>query len=79
MIRLINKFEHVVHSIISIIIMVVLAGATAYFLYRFLRRPLVTGDPHDVPRLVQPIEQTFEQMTKMVTPSEREPKEEQAP
>ncbi|MFO0968512.1 MAG: DedA family protein [Gemmataceae bacterium] len=44
-----NEFEHVK----SIIILVVVLAVAGYFLYRFLRKPMVTGEPEDVPKLAE--------------------------
>jgi membrane protein DedA with SNARE-associated domain len=37
----------------SILILVVIVAVAAYFAYRFLRRPQVTGDPAEMPPLVE--------------------------
>jgi membrane protein DedA with SNARE-associated domain len=48
-----------------ILILLALLGVAGYFAYRFLRRPMVTGDPKDVPPIIQPMQHTLEQMAKM--------------
>jgi hypothetical protein len=47
----------------TIIILVVLVAVAAYFLYRFLRRPVVSGTPEEVPKLVSQMTEKLEQMT----------------
>ncbi len=47
----------------TIIILVVVLAVAGYFLYRFLRRPVVSGTPEEVPKLVSQMTEKFEQMT----------------
>ena len=47
----------------NIIILVVVLGVAGYFTYRFLRRPMVTGSPTEVPKLVEPMSQTLDSVT----------------
>jgi membrane protein DedA with SNARE-associated domain len=56
---LVQNVEHV-KNIIILVVVVALAG---YFLYRFLRKPVVTGDPQDIPPLVEQVKDTLEQVT----------------
>lgn len=63
--RIISLIKDEAELVKSIIILVVVVGLAGYFLYRFLRRPMVTGDPKEVPAIVNPIEHTIEQMTAM--------------
>jgi membrane protein DedA with SNARE-associated domain len=42
-----------VHRVKSIIILVVIVAVAAYFAYRFLRKPMVTGGPEEIPHLVE--------------------------
>jgi membrane protein DedA with SNARE-associated domain len=58
-----NLVKHGMEHVKSIIILVAVLGVAAYFTYRFLRRPMVTGDPQEVPRLVEQVTHTLEQMT----------------
>jgi membrane protein DedA with SNARE-associated domain len=58
-VSLVEQVEHV-KNIIVIVVVVALAG---YFLYRFLRKPVVTGDPEDIPPLVEQVTHRIEQMT----------------
>ncbi len=61
----------------SIIILLVVLGVAGYFLYRFLRRPMVTGDPKDMPPMVGPVTHTLEQVTGKIIHSK--PKTEPSP
>jgi membrane protein DedA with SNARE-associated domain len=48
-------------------IMVVAAvGVIGYFLYRYLRKPVLTGDPHEMPPGVEQVTHTLEEMTSKV-------------
>jgi membrane protein DedA with SNARE-associated domain len=58
-VSLVAQVEHV-KNILIIIVVVALAG---YFLYRFLRKPVVTGDPQDIPPLVEQVTHTIEHVT----------------
>ena len=49
-----------------IIILVVLAGVGAYFVYRFWRRPMVTGNPNEMPPIVGPVTEKLESMADSV-------------
>ena len=44
----------------SIAILVALLAVAGYFTYRFLRRPMVEGNPKDVPKIAQPVQHTLE-------------------
>src|SRR5581483_8747351 len=46
-----------------IIILVVLAGITAYVIYYFFRKPVVTGSPQEMPPLVESVTHRLEDMT----------------
>jgi membrane protein DedA with SNARE-associated domain len=50
-----NEVAQVKH----IIILMAILGVAGYFLYRFLRRPVVTGDPKDIPPLPGQITHTI--------------------
>jgi hypothetical protein len=68
---MVNLVKDEAETVKSIIVMVVVVGVAAYFLYRFLRRPLVTGDPQEVPSIVNPMQGALNQMTnKIMHPSE---------
>jgi hypothetical protein len=49
-VELIKRFEHGVESYIKpLLILVALLGVIGYMLYKFLRHPVSTGDPSDIP------------------------------
>src|SRR5206468_4289329 len=50
----------------SAIFVVVVLGITAYFLYRFLRKPMLTGDPHEMPKLVEQVTEKLDSASKMI-------------
>jgi membrane protein DedA with SNARE-associated domain len=50
----------------TVIILVVLVGGAGYFLYRFLRRPMVTGNPSDVPSIMEPVSYGVDHMTSKI-------------
>ena len=45
-------------------ILVALAGVAGYMAYRFLRKPVVTGNPHEMPMLVEQVTDSLELTTK---------------
>jgi membrane protein DedA with SNARE-associated domain len=45
------------------IMLVVVAGVALYFAYRFLLKPMVTGDPKEMPPIVGQVTNKIEQMT----------------
>lgn len=47
----------------NVIILVVVVGVTGYFMYRFLRKPVVTGSPAEVPAIVEPMSHTLDSVT----------------
>jgi membrane protein DedA with SNARE-associated domain len=51
-----------------IVILVVVGGVAAYFTYRFLRKPVVTGTPEEVPALIEPVGHTFDTVTQTILP-----------
>jgi membrane protein DedA with SNARE-associated domain len=57
--KLLEDVEHVK----SILVLVAILAVAGYFLYRYLRRPVVTGDPTDVPKLVEQVRHTVEEAT----------------
>lgn len=64
-----DEAEHVK----SIIVLIVIVGVAGYFLYRFLRRPVVTGDPKELPPLVNPVQETISQMTSKIMHHDKGP------
>jgi hypothetical protein len=51
-----GPFEQAKH----LIVIVVIVAVVAYFLYRAYRKPMVTGDPTEVPPLVDKVTHTLE-------------------
>jgi membrane protein DedA with SNARE-associated domain len=49
-----------------IIVLAVLVGVTLYVFYRFLRKPVVTGSPQEMPPLVEPVMHRLEDMTQRI-------------
>lgn len=62
-----NEFEHVK----SIIILIVVLAIAGYFLYRFLRKPMVTGDPKEMPPLADKVSSTLDTVTSRIIHPER--------
>jgi membrane protein DedA with SNARE-associated domain len=60
---LINEGINRVHSILILVALIAVAG---YFAYRFLRRPVVTGGPEEMPRIVEQV------TTKIILPKGQE-------
>jgi membrane protein DedA with SNARE-associated domain len=60
---MIKIIKNDVEQVKSIIVIVVVLGVAGYFLYRFLRRPVVTGDRTELPSLVEQVTHTVEQVT----------------
>jgi membrane protein DedA with SNARE-associated domain len=56
---LVERAEHVKFWIM----LVVVAGIVIYVTYRLLRRPVVTGDPKEMPPVVGPVANKLEQVT----------------
>lgn len=47
----------------NIIILVVVLGVSGYFMYRFLRKPMVTGSPGEMPAIVEPMSHMLDSVT----------------
>lgn len=68
---IVNLIERDLERVKWIVILVMLVLVAGYFLYRFLRKPIVTGDPGDMPPLVENVSHKLEQMTtKIMKPRE---------
>ena len=52
-----------VEQLKSIILIIVIAAVIGYLVYRALRKPSVTGDPHEMPQLVEQVTHTLEHVT----------------
>jgi membrane protein DedA with SNARE-associated domain len=64
--RMVAIVKEDVELVKTIIILVVLVALTAYLLYRFLRRPVVSGAPEEMPKLVGQVTEKLEQMTSKI-------------
>jgi len=51
--RIVDLIKNEAGKMKSIIILVVLIGVAGYFAYRFLRKPMVTGNPSEMPKIVE--------------------------
>jgi membrane protein DedA with SNARE-associated domain len=60
---MVNLIRHEFANVKYIIILVVVVAVAGYFAYRFLRRPMVTGGPEEVPPLVEKVTHTIEGVT----------------
>lgn len=61
--RMVSLIREEVETAKSIIILVVVVGVAGYFAYRFLRRPMVTGDPQEMPPLAEEVAHTLDSVT----------------
>ncbi|MCI0740514.1 MAG: DedA family protein [Gemmataceae bacterium] len=50
----------------SIIIIVVIAAVVLYFAYKMFKRPVITGDPHEMPKLVEQMTDTLDLTSKIM-------------
>jgi len=57
----------------TVIILVVLVAVAGYVLYRFLRRPMVSGAPEEMPSLVGQVTGRLEQMTTKIMHPHKSP------
>jgi len=71
--QIVELIENEAGKVKSIIILVVLAGVAAYFAYRFLRKPLVTGNPHEMPKIVEQVTDTLDLTSKNLPPLNSHP------
>lgn len=67
--RIVDLIRNEAGKVKSIVILVVLVGVAGYFAYRFLRRPVVTGNPHEMPKFVEQVTDSLELTTK-ISPSD---------
>jgi membrane protein DedA with SNARE-associated domain len=56
----------------AILILVALLAVAGYFTYRFVRRPMVEGNPKDVPSIALPVQHAVEQISKIVQPAAKD-------
>jgi membrane protein DedA with SNARE-associated domain len=57
-----GPFEQAKHLIVLVVIVIVVG----YFVYRALRKPVVTGDPAEIPPLVEQVTHRLEQVTSKI-------------
>jgi membrane protein DedA with SNARE-associated domain len=60
---MVDMIQNQYANVKSIIIIVVVVGVVAYFTYKFLRKPVVTGDPKEIPPLVEKVTHTIGEVT----------------
>ena len=63
---MVTLIQEKAETVKSIVVLVVVLAVGSYFVYRFLRRPMVTGDPHEMPPGVEQVTHTLEQMTSKI-------------
>ena len=61
--RMVTIIKGKAEMVKSIVILVVLVGVAAYFVYRFFRRPVVTGNPSEMPQIMEPMSKSLDSMT----------------
>jgi membrane protein DedA with SNARE-associated domain len=61
--RMVAIVKEEAEKVKGIIILVVLVALAGYLVYRFLRKPMVSGAPEEMPKLVEKVTGTLEQMT----------------
>jgi membrane protein DedA with SNARE-associated domain len=64
--RMIAIIEAKAELVKAIIILVILGSLAAYLVYRFLRKPVVMGNPRDVPTIMEPVAYGTDQVTKQI-------------
>jgi membrane protein DedA with SNARE-associated domain len=67
--QMVDLIENEAGKVKSIIILVVLVGVAGYIAYRFLRKPVVTGNPHEMPKIVEQMTDTLDLTSKIIVPS----------
>jgi len=63
---MVDLIERNAQTVKAIVILVLVLAVAGYFIYRFLRRPVVTGDPHEMPPLVEQVTHKLEQMSTII-------------
>jgi membrane protein DedA with SNARE-associated domain len=64
--RMVTLIQEEAGKVKSIVILAALVGVAGYLLYRFLRRPMVTGNPGDVPSIMEPVSFGVDQITSKI-------------
>jgi membrane protein DedA with SNARE-associated domain len=67
--QIVELIQNEAGKVKSIIILVVLAGVAGYFAYRFLRKPVVTGNPEEMPKIMGQMTDSLELTLKNPLPS----------
>ncbi len=57
---MVNLIKKDVETVKHVVIVAVIGAVAVYLLYRFLRRPVVTGNPREMPKVVRRVEQSIE-------------------
>jgi membrane protein DedA with SNARE-associated domain len=70
MVAIIKEDVEMVKSIIVIVVILAIAG---YVLYRFLRKPVVTGGPEEMPSFVGQVTNKLDEMTSKIMHAKRAP------
>lgn len=60
MIALVNEKAEIVKAVSILGVLAIVAG---YFVYRFVRKPMVTGSPAEVPKIMEPVSFGVDQVT----------------
>jgi membrane protein DedA with SNARE-associated domain len=63
--RIVDLIQNEAGKVKSIVILVVLVGVAGYFAYRFLRKPVVTGNPHEMPKVLEQVTDSLHITTKI--------------
>ena len=61
--RMVTIIKEKAEMVKSVVILVVLVGIAAYFVYRFFSRPVVTGNPSEMPQIMEPMSKSLDSMT----------------
>lgn len=70
--QIVEIIENEAGKVKSIIILVVLVGVVAYIAYKHLRKPVVTGDPMEMPKFVEQVTESLDLTNKISQPSSGE-------
>jgi membrane protein DedA with SNARE-associated domain len=69
--QIVDLIQNEAGKVKSIIILVAILGIAAYMAYRFLRKPVLTGNPHEMPPIVEQVTETLT-FTKLIEHPEGE-------
>jgi hypothetical protein len=68
--QIVELIQNEAGKVKAIIILVVLVGVAGYFAYRFLRKPVLTGNPHEMPKVVEQMTDSLHLTKRIPLPSE---------